>query len=369
MTEDTTLRAASFDVIYLAGCAVREEVPDAGRVSEMDLSALYTVSRRHMITAAVASALMSGGIRDDAFIQAEARAQRKTALMDADRKAVCGRLQECGIWYVPLKGAVIKDLYPRYGMREMSDNDILIDPSRQADVRDIMESLGFTTVKYARTNHDVYHKTPVSNFEMHTALFGSGHAEAIRNYYSDVDNRLLPAEGCERRFSKEDFYIYILAHEYKHYSNSGTGLRSLLDTYVYLRRFGDELDWDYIKNETGKMGISGFESSNRSLAADLFDGKELTEEENTMLEYIFSSGTYGTEKNRIENLIRARGRLGYLVHRAFPPYSSMTMLYPVLKKIPLLLPFCWLIRLLLAAFQKPKKMLRQFAAAFRRRNA
>ena len=28
----------------------------------------------------------------------------------------------------------------------------------------------------------------------------------------------------------------MIVHEYKHYSGGGTGLRSLLDTYVYLRK-------------------------------------------------------------------------------------------------------------------------------------
>ena len=39
---------------------------------------------------------------------------------------------------MPLKGSVIKDLYPRMGMRQMSDNDILFDAERTKDVRTII---------------------------------------------------------------------------------------------------------------------------------------------------------------------------------------------------------------------------------------
>ena len=33
-------------------------------------------------------------------------------------------------------------------------------------------------------------------------------------------------------FSPEDFYMYMTAHEYKHYSSEGTLLRSLFDIFL-----------------------------------------------------------------------------------------------------------------------------------------
>lgn len=88
-------------------------------------------------------------------------------------------------------------------------------------------------------------------------LFGSISNERICSYYRDVKNRLKTACGkqYELRFSDEDFYVYMIAHEYKHYSGGGTGLRSLLDTYVYCLKKGKTLDWDYISGEIEKLGI------------------------------------------------------------------------------------------------------------------
>ena len=60
-----------------------------------------------------------------------------------------------------------------------------------------------------------------------------------------------------------------------------------------------------------------------------------------MLDYILGSGTYGTAKNHVENEVARRGKLGYLLSRAFMPYGLMCTLYPVLKKAPVLLPLCW----------------------------
>ena len=157
----------------------------------------------------------------------------------------------------------------------------------------------------------------------------------------------------------------MIAHEYKHFSNCGTGLRSVLDTYAYCGRKGETLDWEYVKDEAQKLEIADFEKANRSLALHLFGGEELTEGDKEMLDYVLSSGTYGTQKNYVRNLIRKRGHMGFLFTRAFIPYSSMISLYPVLKKLPILLPLFWIIRIVTALFKKPKKVLYQFGAAFR----
>ena len=55
------------------------------------------------------------------------------------------------------------------------------------------------------------------------------------------------------------FYLYVTVHEYKHYAGGGTGLRSLLDAYVSLRRHGDGMDMAYIAAEAEKLGIAEFD--------------------------------------------------------------------------------------------------------------
>lgn len=369
MTHET-YRAAIPDVVYLAACAVNNMVPEPERVKEMDLETLYKAADRHMLTGISAMALESAGVRDQAFTQAMGKAIRKVAAFDVERAAILEELEKAGIWYMPLKGSVLKSLYPKIGMRQMADNDILCDPARMSDVRTIMESLGYSTDStFGCSVHDHYSKPPVCNFEMHRALFGSGHDQRMTEYYQDVKSRLILNEGSQYgyHFRDEDFYLYMLAHEYKHYSNSGTGLRSLLDTYVYCIRKGKELDWSYIGEETQKLGIAEFEKDNRELAMQLFSGKPLTRQNEEMLDYVLSSGTYGTMKNYINNQIERKGRTGYLLSRTFPPLQSMKMLYPVLEHAPFLLPACWVLRLIQAVITKPGKVRYQLTAAFRHR--
>jgi len=45
---------------------------------------------------------------------------------------------------MPLKGSMLKDLYPENGMREMADNDMLYDADKQQEVMGIMLGHGYT---------------------------------------------------------------------------------------------------------------------------------------------------------------------------------------------------------------------------------
>ncbi len=355
------------DVAYLAGCAARGEVPDAARVARMDLDAVYRVSSRHLLVSACAMALEAAGVRDERLTQARGKAIRKSAAMDVERARLLRRLDEAGIWYLPLKGCVLQGLYPSYGMRQMSDNDILIDPARAADARRAMEAMGFVAKRVGGGVHDVYHKEPVCNFELHRSLFAPTSDRHVCEYYRNVETRLLPDGdgGMGRHLSAEDFYVYVVAHAHKHFSAGGIGLRSLLDTYVYLRRFGDELDWGYVVGELGKLGIADFEERSRRLANRLLDGEALSPDDEEMLAYMASSGAYGTMTHKMANQIARHGRGGYLVRRAFPPLDTMSMFYPVLGRVPALLPACWALRLVAAVALKPRKVARQLRAAFR----
>ena len=106
-------------------------------------------------------------------------------------------LDGAGIWYMPLKGTLLKDLYPKTGMREMADNDILFDASRCGDVKRIMESLGFEIKAYGTGPHDSYLKPPVSNFEMHRKLFDDSFDKCIAEYCKDVNCPLRDVKrGC-----------------------------------------------------------------------------------------------------------------------------------------------------------------------------
>lgn len=321
------MSSTAMDVIYLASCAVNGTVPEKARVDSMDLDAVYAFAAHHMITATIAFALESAGYKDQKSSNAIAAAMRKTALFDQTWGNIKNQLENAGIWYMPLKGAVLKNLYPKYGMREFADHDILFDASRADDVKAIMEDMGFKAEHFGTSNHDCYYKRPCLNIEMHRALFGPSHEVKLYEYYKDIEPRLIRERAFERRFTPEDFYLYFLAHEYKHYEGSGTGLRSLMDTYVYLNHV--DLDVEYVAAEAEKLGIREFEEKNRSLSLHLFSGEKLSANDQEILDYILSSGTYGTVTHRVQNQLKKSGwsKIHYMFDRFFVPFSRKNEKY------------------------------------------
>lgn len=77
------------------------------------------------------------------FIEAKSKAIRKNILLDTEREKIFEFLEQNKIWYMPLKGVILKELYPKIGMRQMSDNDILFDETYRKDIVRFMKNKGY----------------------------------------------------------------------------------------------------------------------------------------------------------------------------------------------------------------------------------
>ena len=357
---------ASYDLIYLVYCIINQKIPDKKKVENMTLDGVYKVAENHKLTSAAAMALESVGIHEHSFTQSKGKAIRKNAALDLERAKLLSFLDKNNIWYIPLKGIIMQDYYPEYGMRQMSDNDILFDKKYREEVKEYFESQGYRVKEYKKRHHDVYLKEPVYNFEMHISLVGK-HFSTMHYYYKNVKKRLIPnktGSGCH--FSNEDFYVYMIAHDFKHYSHSGTGLRSLLDIYVFLNKFSDTLDMKYIESELTKIGIDDFENELRALALDVF-GKGIIDSNKEMLEYIILSGAYGSVENIVSDAKKSRdtsSKLKYIINRIFKPSSVLRLYYPLFYRYKILLPFLPLYRFIRMFTSSRKKVKKEIKALF-----
>ena len=344
---------------------MNETKPDAKYVENMDLDDVYHLALFHSVVSLTAFALEELITLPRKFDQAKKKAIRKIALFDNERSRVYAQLSKEKIWHMSLKGIILKDYYPKFGMREMSDNDILCDDSHMADVRRIMENLGFQCTVYDERVDDTYTKSPVA-FEMHRFLFDERESESFYLYYKNIKEKLLQDDKDEYElyFTPEDFYVYMVAHEYKHYISGGTGLRSLLDIYVYLNRWNGELDWQYITCELDKLGIKEYERKTRTLANTVFSGVTLGEEDREELLYYVTSGTFGTiERKKTNQLAKnlsgddsKQSKQQYIKNRLFLPMDVVKKEYPFFYYHKYLIPFLSVYRLFKATFIKPKEV-------------
>ena len=368
---DTEYRQSIDILIYLCSCALNKTGIDKDRLANINLDHLYQSAGKHMLSSMTGQILRSAGITSSDFTKAIALSERKTIILDDEYKKITSEFESSQIWYMPLKGHILKEYYPGFAMREMSDVDILYDSSHAEDSKKIMENLGYEVKSFGDKNDDDYIKKPVSNFELHRNLFKKVEQKRFYEYYKDAKDRLLVKDDGNfygYHFKPEDFYIYMIAHEHKHFNYSGTGLRSLLDTYLFLKN--NKLNMVYVSQETDKLGISDFEKKNRSLAIDLFNGAELSNEEQAMLEYIISSGTFGNFDNKVGNEVKKTGgKCKYIIRRLFGPISKkdpynvyFRKRYSTFYKYPVLLPFLPIYRVFDSLKNRPENIKKEIKA-------
>ena len=355
------------DLIYLVSCAVNEEKPNTDICREMDLEAVYYLAQFHSLTSAAAFALEKVTELPRAFDQAKKKAIHKLSHFDIERIKILAALEQKGVWYMPLKGILLKSFYPKAAMREMTDNDILFDPEKSDIVRAVMEELGYSCVMYDMYNHDVYEKPPTMEFEMHRTLFDLEKYPESAAYFDNIFDRLIKDSGNKFGYhmSDEDFYIYIICHMNKHYNNGGTGLRSLADVYLFNKARYDGMDKDYLSRELSALELTEFEQRIRELAYKLFCGEEneFTENEETM--YFVQSGANGTNEHWKENrLSRSMGgedtgkaKRKYLLKRVFISGDELKKNYPTVYKHKILYPLLFVYRPIKGAVTRPKGLI------------
>lgn len=350
--------STAFAILYLCVCVLTDTKPNTEKISGINLKDLYTISKFHSLTAIVCEGLERSelSLSDEnreymiIFRKEKEKAVRKNLLLDTERSNICAYMEQHGIWYMPLKGVVLKDMYPKIGLRQMADNDILFDKTHRQAVKNYFLNRNYEVKAYGIGNHDVYLKNPVYNYEMHVALYEDNNSLNWQ-YYKDVKDRLVKDadNGFGYHFTDEDFYLYFISHGFKHFDESGNGLRFLLDLYVYLLKKNSEMNFNYINNELKKLGISEFEQNCRELVSEIFRNindfkyEALKPEQRDLLLYFITSGTYGTVERRVGNGIKKRGKWGYLIFRIFPGADTLAGYHPVFKH-KWLIPVGWVYR-------------------------
>ncbi len=380
---NTISKDISFAVLYLCACALSKKTPDTAKLSEMDLEELYAVSRFHSLTALVCEGLelinLSPTENNQAYItafqKAKEKAVRKNLMLDTERSKLFAFMEQNAIWYMPLKGIILKDMYPKIGLRQMADNDILFDEVYRKNVRDWFVKQGYEIKAYDTGNHDVYLREPVYNYEMHIALFEESRGGKLQEYYKTVKSRLVKDSDNDYgyHFTDEDFYIYFLSHGFKHFDGSGTGLRFLCDLYIYLKAKESTMDFSYIYKNLKELELIDFEQNCRELVDKIFtdihtfEFDSLAPKHYEMLQYFLSSGTYGTLKQGVQKGVDKRGKLQYLFWRLFPGTEILRNYHPVLKN-KWLIPIGWIYRTFKIISSREKKLpkaIREFKTIFK----
>ena len=252
--------------------------------------------------------------------------------------------EENGIDAIFLKGCVMKYIYKETFYRSMTDIDCLVRKEHFRKAKKLIKNMGYT-VDSNSEHHIEFQKKPIMVFELHRMLIPK--VEYGKNIFDGLFERSKLKNGMKHiyQMSDEDFYLFMMCHLLKHYYIAGTGIRSFLDVYVYLKN-KPNLDFEYINNKLKTLEYYSEFEFLKNFSLDVFDGNELNEKEKEVLKYIIESGTYGLHSNVIKkDLEESKGSVFRVVFRKlFPKYSTLIHIYPSLKKVPFLLPLYYIRR-------------------------
>lgn len=282
----------------------------------------------------------------------------------AERDKLYKVLPKAGVRILPLKGCLIKEMYPRTEYRQMADLDILIDIENAQTTRQVMEAQGYETEVFDVSNHDGYMKKPWCHVEIHRSLFTEKNKNAAK--YENMWEHAFeePASSGIYYLNWDDFYIYMLEHFAKHFRQSGSGIRSVMDIYVFLKEKGAELHEDYLEKKLKEQNLWEFKEEMEQIAEDWFV-KGVIGNHKKAESRILESGAYGTELFEYMHLMKdmeeqchskIMARVIYVGKMIFLNYDGMCILYPVLKKVPFLLPFFWIYRIIKVILHKQGKI-------------
>lgn len=358
-----------FLMLYLIGCLLNCRQPNKEFVSEIDTPVLLYVAKKHSLGALTAYAMKYAGLPcDEAYRKYFWPAVRKKVLVENQRVLLLDLFEKEGISYLPMKGIVLEKLYPKTGLREMSDNDILIDKDRAADVKRLMEAAGYTCQSFGSIHHDVYTKPPFFVFEMHRTVFDEANHPEYRQYYSEIKGMAIKDDNNAYgyHFSLEEFYLHIIFHAMSHYQTTGIGLRAVIDVYLYLRTYTQKMDWAYIQNKLSLVsGAAEFETLIRAAATKAM---VMTPDELRHCPELagFMKYTHTTVRENVilHNLEKAhvdegfRGKLNYVAMRVSAVNRSLWDAYPELRKHRYLRPLYFFGRLF-SMMKHRKKALRK----------
>lgn len=190
--------------------------------------------------------------------------------------------EHAGIRNQVLKGAVMKFIYPRPEMREMSDIDFMIYESSFDQAEKILLDMGYERVQAVK-HHVIYKKNPYLVLEMHWSLYEQTVDKEQFLYYRDQFRaKLKPGCKYSYEFTTEDFYVYLISHMAKHFYENGCGIRNLMDIYIYQQKYGDVMDKTQVAEELKKCGLTDFEYHAKKLADIWLSGERSTEFYNQM---------------------------------------------------------------------------------------
>lgn len=277
----------------------------------------------------------------------------KCANQKMTRGELEGLLSSAGIKHMFLKGADVAQLYPSEDMREMADIDVYADLDSHENVKEVLLQAGYSFEGH-KGHHDVFHRDPFISVEVHESVLDKQRETGLDAYFASPWE-LAQGSGFEYRFDPSDNYIFLMGHLFGHFHQGGVGVRFFADMALYMKKYGDELDWVKIDSVFERFGLSEVMHNLKALALHWFGDEPESGLLDEMGEYVFESGSYGKTAHMVMYLANEDGKNSFsaaVKRKLFISPAEMRRRSRAVDRCPLLLPFAYLVRAVKIVFTR-----------------
>ena len=250
-------------------------------------------------------------------------------------------LENEGIRFLPLKGAVIRKYYPEPYMRTGCDIDLLIckEDARRA-IQILVDRFNYREKK-STTLHD-YHLFSQSNvhLELHYTLIEDDYLPKASRMLQSVWDCTLPAPGCHyhMEMSNQMFMYYHIVHMAKHFLHGGCGIRPFLDLWLMQKKV--RIDADQLRKMLEESSLSKFYDTATALSHVWLSGNRHNAVTKEMEQFVLKGGLYGTFANYAAvSANQGETKADAWLKIIFLPRRNLEVIYPNLKTKPYLYPF------------------------------
>ena len=331
-----------FDLLasQLGGRKLDENIEN--RLSLDMARSVYSLAKSQDMAHIIGNAL-AGVSTLDADIRAKFSKQQLVALMRYEQLSfelgvIRAAFEEAGIDFMPLKGSVIRDLYPEPYFRTSCDIDILIHEEELERAISVLEAKSYT-VRGEKSFHDIsLFSEGGIHLELHFNILEN--EEKLDRMLSRVWEFATPVrEGShEYRMTNEYLFFHLIAHAAYHFIAGGCGVKPVADIWLLEEKL--EYNRTTLSEYCRACGIESFREKLVALSLVWFEDGEYDEVTSHMAEYILEAGVYGATENKVAiNQSKQGSKLGYLWRRIFIPYDDLKFYYPKLQEKKYLLPY------------------------------
>lgn len=287
----------------------------------------------------------------DAFSSSAFKSSAIESLQHFEIRQIFQRFEQNQIFCIPLDGHIIKKYYPRPDMRYISTLILYIKENEKNKIHTILNSLGFSLVRTG-TGKSTYLNDSNVALELRTSFIPE--KPEYNEYFEEKAKNIIFKKNLKfiGQLKSEDFYVYTMTQLAHLYSTGGAGIRSVLDIWVLLKRLVPILDREYINKELSKLDLSLFAFYMEEFSRVWFGG-QTKESDNGVYEEMLNHIFENYKTNVLDKSLSATEKKEETEEtdktpkkeKIFLPLSEMKQSYPILEKMPFMLPIFWVVRL------------------------